>query len=292
MKNSMISNVIIKSEDILRNLDKMSLREVVLSVIPIYDQLRGFGKSLIPKEDASSARDRIIFYFKKYPEIIINGNELLVISGIQDYPRRVRELRCELGWRIVSGITMLEEVDGDGQTGMKPDDYMLLSIIQDRDAAYRWKTANDIRNSKGTVKERILTYFKENEGKEIQNEELKYIARNASEWARRVRELRTEDGYKIMTRTTGRPDLPVGIYVLIDSVQLPRHDRKILDHVRLTVLSRDKYSCQECGWRQDDWHQADPRHIELHHKTQHKDGGANTAENLITLCNKCHKKKH
>ncbi|MFR5760709.1 MAG: HNH endonuclease [Oscillospiraceae bacterium] len=37
----------------------------------------------------------------------------------------------------------------------------------------------------------------------------------------------------------------------------------------------------------------DPRKmLELHHKQQHKDGGENTVENLITLCNVCHDAIH
>jgi hypothetical protein len=294
MNKGKITDMILKSEAVIRNSDNMSLREIVLSIIPIYDNLRDFGKSLIPRTEANSARDRILYYFKKYPEIIINGKELLVISGIQDYPRRIRELRCEFGWHISSGITMRDEKDDeDGRNiEMKPDDYVLLSLDQDRDAAHRWNIANDIRKAKSSVKDRVLEYFKENVGKMIQNEELKYVARNASEWARRVRELRTEDGWKIVTKTTGRPDFPIGFYMLIDSFQLPKHDRSISDKVRSDVLRRDEYSCQECGWKQSDWHHADPRHIDLHHMTQHKDKGENTVDNLITLCNKCHKKKH
>jgi hypothetical protein len=61
-----------------------NLRKKVLALIPIFHGLRNLGKSLIPRDIASSARDRIIHYFLKYPFTIISGDELLVVSGIQD----------------------------------------------------------------------------------------------------------------------------------------------------------------------------------------------------------------
>ena len=63
--------------------------------------LRDLGKALIPAEYASAARDRIPYYFRKYPGIIIRGDDLLVVSWIQEYARRLRELRVQFGWAIV-----------------------------------------------------------------------------------------------------------------------------------------------------------------------------------------------
>src|SRR3989338_1767346 len=82
------------------------LRAKVLALVPIFHGLRDLGKSLIPAEYASAARDRILYYFRKYPGTIINGDELLVVSGIQEYARRLRELRIQFGWAIVSGVTI------------------------------------------------------------------------------------------------------------------------------------------------------------------------------------------
>jgi len=39
----------------------------------------------------SSARERIRMYLIEYVGIAIAGSELAVVSGISDYPRRVRE---------------------------------------------------------------------------------------------------------------------------------------------------------------------------------------------------------
>ena len=275
------------------------LRQKVLSLVPVFHHLRELGKSLLSKEDVSSASDRIIFYFKKYPSVVINGNELLVVSGIQEYARRVRELRVQFGWSIINGVTakaMATEnelpIENVNVNKMKPDDYILLSANQDRDAAHRWNIANEIRKRKDSVSAKILEYLRQNVGSPVTGEELRYIAKNKTEWARRVRELRTEFGWPVKTKNTGRPDLSIGTYVLESLRQSPEHDRKIPDTVRGAVLRRDKYRCVQCEWRHEDWNKSDPRHLELHHKKEHVKGGENNEENLVTLCTVCHDAIH
>src|SRR3990167_6827424 len=101
-----------KVEGLIRNFEAElrsgELRPKVLALIPIFQGLRDLGKALIPAAYAAAARDRILYYFGKYPRTIINGDELLVVSGIQEYARRVRELRVQFGWSIASGVTIRE----------------------------------------------------------------------------------------------------------------------------------------------------------------------------------------
>lgn len=273
------------------------LRKKVLALVPIFAGLRDLGKSLIPT-DIRSARNRIIYYFGKYPGVVVEGNELLVVSGIQDYPRRIRELRVQLGWSIASGVTMKdiqEAEDGDiidEYKNMKPDEYVLLSVEQDRDAAHRWNVANSIRRQNKSIQHKILEFLRANVGRGVTGEELRYVANNKTEWARRVRELRTEQGWPIATKTTGRPDLPVGVYALQADRQSYEHDRHIPDEIRSAVLRRDKYTCQACSWTHELWNPSDPRHLELHHVKHHAKGGDNSEQNLISLCNICHDVKH
>ena len=156
------------------------LRTKVISLIPVFHQLREIGKAIVPPQSASSARDRILFYFKKYPNTIIHGDELLVVSGIQEYARRIRELRVQFGWHIINGITantmstedefLLTSID---VTKMGPDDYLLLSTKEDKEAAYRWNIANEIRKESFGVREKILHFFQRNIGKPISGEELR-----------------------------------------------------------------------------------------------------------------------
>ena len=92
----------------------------------------------------------------------------LIVAGISEWPRRVRELRVEHGWAIISGVTakeLLEQndfpFDSDAVRSMRTKDYMLISLDQDREAAHRWHVAKDIRNIDESVQQKILTYLQE-----------------------------------------------------------------------------------------------------------------------------------
>lgn len=239
-----------------------------------------------------------MYYFRKYPNVIINGDELLVVSGIQEYARRLRELRVQQGWAIASGVTVKDmceaesDEDPDNLKAMKPDDYVLLRDTQDRDAAHRWHLANTIRKESSSVRDRILKFMRVSVGQAVTNEELRYVAGDKTEWARRVRELRTEFGWPIVTKTTGRPDLDIGLYVLQADRQSPEHDRAIPDDLRRHVMRRDSYKCMKCAWSHLEWNPSDPRHLEIHHVKQHAKGGDNAEHNLTTLCTACHDAIH
>ncbi|PFH09726.1 5-methylcytosine-specific restriction endonuclease McrA [Collimonas sp. PA-H2] len=290
-------------ENFTNELKLNDLRGKVLKLVPAFHLLRDLGSSLIT-EEIPAAIDRVIFYLKKYPERIIKGDELMVVSGISDWPRRVRELRVQQGWAIISGVTAKEmaeaeesgdmEIEGRSLSKIKTDEYVLLNGERDKQAADRWFQANTIRKLKGvSVQDKILKYLRANVGSPVTGEELRYVANNRSEWARRVRELRTEEGWPVATRTSGWPELAIGTYVLEEDRQAPAHDRTIPDDVRVKVLERDQHSCQKCGWNHKQLNPSDPRRLlELHHKVHHAQGGENTEANLITLCNVHHDAIH
>lgn len=300
--------------DFAKEIDRPDLRERVLALIPSFAKLRELGISLMPEHVSASARDRILAYLQRYPLTVINGDELMVVSGIGEWARRLRELRVEFGWLINSGSTFKdlaeEAVDGEGGSlsladlttvlgmdprNMRPDQYVLVSESQDRDAAFRWNILNEIRKTNLSVKDKILQYLRRNVGMPVLGEELRYLAKDRSEWARRVRELRTEDGWPVVSRQSGRPDLSVGVYVLERDQQAEVHDRKIPDPVRVEVLNRDDHSCRYpgCGWKREMAAPHDPRRfLELHHVVNHVDKGENSVANLITLCNVHHDQVH
>ena len=297
--------------DFATELSRPDLRERVRKLVPSFHKLRDLGISMMPAHTDQSAMDRLLAYLQQYPKTVVDGDELMVVSGIGEWARRIRQLRVEEGWMINSGATYkdmavdlatredqpalqsLEEALGLNPMHMRPDQYVLASTEQDRDAAFRWRLLNKIRKSKASVSDKILDYFKANVGQPVLGEELRYLAPARTEWARRVRELRTEQGWAVASRMSGRPDLPVGVYMLEHDRQAEPHDREIGDAVRVAVLTRDNFACQVCGWHYDQRKPGDPRQfLELHHVTQHKDRGTNTADNLITLCNVHHDEVH
>ncbi len=292
--------------DLLEDFDSghtSDMRQRVLALVPAFHLLRRLGTEIYPGADSISARDRILTYFRAYPNTVISTDEIMVVSGISEYGRRVRELRVEHGWYILGGTTarqmssegelelpdhILEEVDQMG-----PEDYILVAENQDRDAAHRWRVANDIRKmSHLGARDRILEYLRRNVGHLVSGEEISYVAK-INDWPRRCRELRTEEGWPVQTRNSGRPDLPVGMYVLESLNQAPPHDRHISDSTRVDVLNRDGHACRKCHWKYTDAHAGDPRKLlELHHLDHHATGGTNDTVNLITLCNVHHDELH
>jgi len=236
---------------------------------------------------ARSARERILAYLLLFVGEPVQGEELYVVSAISEYPRRVRELRVEWGYNISTGHSQPQE--------LRPDEYRLESAEPDQAAARKWKTANAIRRRKDLgSQDRLLELLKAFPGQVLTGEQMAYVAR-ASEWGRRTRELRTEEGWRVATKKTGRPDLGPSEYVLESLEQAAPHDRHIGDAIYATVLQRDRHQCQRkrCGWTPSKRVPGDPRQfIELHHIEHHKTGGANNEDNLITLCNVCHDDVH
>lgn len=80
------------------------------------------------------------------------------------------------------------------------------------------------------------------------------------EFERRVRELRTEEGYAIATKVTGRPDLRIGEYILLSTDRVSvAHDRHIPIDVQRAVYERDSNACRACGWSVERYSPTDPR---------------------------------
>lgn len=306
-----------------RLLNEPELRNRVRYLVEIRREVKDLGSSQFPRE-ANSGIKRLLHYFRAYPKLLITSEETEVVGGIGDNARRIRELRGEQGWSIFSGSTINEMVsddefvtvqdfepqnlseisalkgsdftdsEGEGKPLLPTDVYMLMELEPDLEAAARWQLKNQIRKSNMSVQDKVLALLRANVGKPVNLEELKYVANDKSEWARRVRELRTEEGWPVLTKQTGMENLKVGQYVLAEDRQKPPHDRNIADGVRRAVLMRDGNQCQRpsCGWTPILWNPSDPGFLEPHHIKPHKEEGRNTVENLITLCNVCHDEWH
>ena len=266
------------------------LREKVKRLVEVYAHVRDLGVRTVRDHglDSSSAQERILLYFKEYVGEVIDGPELEVVSGISEYARRIREIRVERGYQVATG----NSIDPDAGIDLGPDQYMLVSIHPDDGLARRWHIANRIRREVEGSKSRVLQFLKENVEQVVTTEELAYVAK-AREFGRRTRELRTEEGYSISTRFTGRPDLAVGQYVLESLERVAaQHDRNIPDKVQREVYARDRNQCRECGWTREQWSRDRPRILELHHVEHHAEGGQNSASNLLVLCSRCHDEVH
>jgi hypothetical protein len=58
--------------------------------------------------------------------------------------------------------------------------------------------------------------------------------------------------------------------------------------VREAVLERDNYKCRFCEITEEEHRSEYDRGLSAHHITPRRDGGSDTLENLITVCQSCH----
>jgi hypothetical protein len=123
----------------------------------------------------------------------------------------------------------------------------------------------------------------------MDSDELRAVADNQSEWARRVRELRTEEGYLILTHND-RSELKPGQYLLETSKPQPAFERSISKETRAYVLDRNGFTCQMCGAVAGEPHPYDPtRKTRLHlgHVIDKSIGGTDDPSNLRAICSVC-----
>ena len=136
---------------------------------------------------------------------------------------------------------------------------------------------------------RLRLHFLANLGRVMDAEELRPVAGNISEWARRVRELRTEEGFLILTHND-RADLKPGEYLLETAKPQPAFARAISKETRAFVLDRNGFTCQMCGAVAGEPHPFDPtRKTRLHigHVIDKSMGGSDDATNLKAICSVC-----
>jgi biotin operon repressor len=250
-------------------------------------ELRGIQVKLFgPRPRArhgDGGKNKILSYLQARVGKSVPGEELAEASGIQEWARRVRELRVQDGYEI---------------TEVGSSTYRLEGSRPNRQRADIWKTANVIRRQPGSGMERIVSLFDANVGKVVNREQIDYVGRIA-EASRRVRELRDERGWPIDSHVDD-PTLGPGEYRLTSSDPGDRRDplqRLYPEGLRQKVFERDGYTCQACGRDRAKAEAAgDTRfYLEVHHKVAVADELAtmpklerNDIENLVTLCHRDH----
>jgi hypothetical protein len=135
---------------------------------------------------------------------------------------------------------------------------------------------------------KLREYFINNVGKVLNSDILREVA-GTSEWGRRVRELRNEEGMNIVTHND-RSALKPGEYLLLDLKPLPAFERGISKEVRAFVLDRNGFTCQMCGAAAGEPHPYDAgRKTRLHigHIIDKSMGGTDELSNLRAICSVC-----
>ncbi len=138
-------------------------------------------------------------------------------------------------------------------------------------------------------KQLILDYFLANIGQVLESREIQAASGGAVEWARRVRELRNEDGYQILSHKD-RADLKPNQYLLETVTRSPAFKRNISKETRAWVLERNGYTCQMCGVAAGDPDPFDSSRtvrLTMGHIIDKSKGGEDTLQNLRAVCSNC-----
>jgi hypothetical protein len=150
-----------------------------------------------------SAQQRLLRYLQRHVGQVVSGAELSGVSGIAEWPRRIRELRVEHGWPIESGVQ---------RPSLRTDEYILLRLEPDEALAAKWQLASGIRKGGGEVKDRLLAFLKAVCPEVADQEELSYVS-NTRSWEPGIELLRRE-GWDIRS-SKDEADLPDGSYRLV-----------------------------------------------------------------------------
>lgn len=138
-------------------------------------------------------------------------------------------------------------------------------------------------------KQRILEYFLSNIGKVLESRDIQAAGGGVVEWARRVRELRNEEGYQILSHKD-RADLKPNQYLLETDKRLPAFRRNISKETRAWVLERNGYTCQMCGAAAGDpdpYNNSRTIRLTMGHIIDKSRGGDDTPQNLRAVCTNC-----
>jgi hypothetical protein len=144
------------------------------------------------------------------------------------------------------------------------------------------------RKSEG-ARAKLRRHFLSNVGRVMNSDELREVAGGITEWARRVRELRNEEGFLILTHHD-RSELKPGEYLLENPVPQPAFARAISKETRALVLDRNGFTCQMCGAVAGEPHPYDAaRKTRLHigHIIDKSKGGGDDPSNLRAICSVC-----
>lgn len=135
----------------------------------------------------------------------------------------------------------------------------------------------------------ILEFLLANVGRVLESREIQAASGGAVEWARRVRELRNEEGYQILTHKD-RSDLKPNQYLLVSTKRQPAFCRNISKETRAQVLERNGYTCQMCGLAAGDPDPFNPDRtvrLTMGHIVDKSKGGDDTPQNLRAVCSNC-----
>jgi 5-methylcytosine-specific restriction endonuclease McrA len=140
-------------------------------------------------------------------------------------------------------------------------------------------------------KEKVRQFFLANIGRVVESHEIQAAADGAVQYSRRLRELREQEGWLILSHND-TTELKPGQYLLREvpvARDKPTIARGISSRLRAAVFDRNGFTCQMCGLTPGDIDPYTNRKVRLHvgHIVDKSHGGKDELSNLRTLCSTC-----
>lgn len=227
------------------------------------------------------ARTRILDYLVSHVGEWVSGEELSTVSGIQEWARRVRELRVEDGFDI-------EEDHGQ---------YRLRSRDPDTVRRLRWRTVTGVKETAGDPEHKVAILLEALTGLPVLVDELDRVA-GSKDGARLARTLRTDHGWPIETDADNSALAP-GQYRLVTASpyhRLAADQGLFSEATRRAVFRRDDFRCWSCGGVANTYENAsaEPFYLIVRHLDSAASGLAGLPalaltdlSRLATSCNRC-----
>ena len=276
---------------------------------PVRDMLQATGKPyVIENVDGAPLRDYVVLCGTMFPELRVLRHRLFEANFPILVPPHRRHPRCHTLDKRKSHYGKTNEwkdfvsVNGGGNcTVDAARDAMGIPWMTKKEineaippAYTRWIGEQLLRQVGGKVPKSIKSILKAmflaHKGEILTSSQLQTaIGAGRTEWARRVRELRRDEGWPIETNNDS-DDLRPGQYRLASdpppegSYQFQGISRA----QRARILERNGYTCQACDAGPEDT-TADGRPVRLvidHHEAQ-AHGGPTEDRNLRVLCQEC-----
>ena len=138
------------------------------------------------------------------------------------------------------------------------------------------------------ARDRIRAFLEAHVGKVVTTKQIGKVAK-ISDYQRRIRELRDEEGMEIRSYKD-HPGLRPDRYILKSLEYRPVVGRVISLQLRNEILERNGLTCQLCGATGADPDPGNPGRklrLVIDHLIPVSQGGTNTRENLRVLCSAC-----
>lgn len=142
-----------------------------------------------------------------------------------------------------------------------------------------------------SARDKLRNYLSTNVGKILRTRDLQEVA-GISDYARRIRELRDDEGMLIKSHKE-RGDLRPDEYILESLERLPVGDPRIPPSIRKTVLERDGKRCRHCGTNAEAASSIGASRIRLRieYIEALEQGGTDQIDNIGVICSECAKTK-